>query len=142
MIDYILTGVVGAYCNTPEISPPATQWIGGVARSAGVVLCHRSVNPCQDFIFDFQNRPPRPDSANARPDTPPFSRVARVGGEIPALFLFLTLFFYISLKLEKHENVFYPIPSSPHHLISFCPVPLGYSLPSGDAQCRRKCNGE
>jgi hypothetical protein len=33
------------------ISPPATQWIGGVARSDGVVFFDEIVNVFQDCIF-------------------------------------------------------------------------------------------
>ncbi len=82
------------------------------------------------------------DIAIARLATPPFFFYKKVGGEILALFLFLTLLPYISLKLEKHENVFYPIPLSLNHLIPFCASPTGYPLPSGDAQCGWKCYGE
>jgi hypothetical protein len=44
-----------------------------------------SVYQCIDYSFTFcfsLKGPPRPDIACARLATPPFSRVARVGGEI------------------------------------------------------------
>jgi hypothetical protein len=59
-----------------------------------------------------------------------------------ALFLFLALSDYISLKLEKHESGFYPIPSSPHHFIPLGSSSAGNTLSSGDAQCGWQCDGE
>jgi hypothetical protein len=80
------------------------------ALADGVVLCQWSVNPFQDFIFQFAaKRPPRPYFAIARLATPPFFFFEKVGGEMlviflflvlfPALFLFLPILSYIRLKL-------------------------------------------
>jgi hypothetical protein len=51
-----------------------------------VVLCHRSENPFQDFLFHFAgNTPPRPDERKRCLASPPFFFYEKVGGEIVVL---------------------------------------------------------
>jgi hypothetical protein len=76
------------------ISPPATKWVGGVARSEGVVFLTKLSTYFRIVFFDLQKRPPRPYIAIARLSTPPFFFFEKVGGEIRPLSVSRSPFLY------------------------------------------------
>jgi hypothetical protein len=61
------------------------KWIGGVARSDGVVFLMKLSTYFRIVFFDLQKRPPRPYIAIARLSTPPFFFFEKVGGEMSTL---------------------------------------------------------
>jgi hypothetical protein len=71
-----------------------------------VVLCHRSENPFQDFIFQFAvNRPPRPDERKRCLDTPSFFFFEKAGGEMVVLSCNYLLEQKVAKKSSRAEAV-------------------------------------